>query len=288
MPTLPTISRQFKHKSIAEVQSYWDARPCNIRHSAKPVGTKEYFDEVEAKKYFVEPHIPEFADFTAWQNRKVLEIGCGIGTATVGFARAGATVCAVDLSKNSVQITQQRAVIYGTEDKITCYQGDAEKLDQVIPPDQYDLIYSFGVIHHSPHPEKILQQAARFLKPGGTLKVMVYHQRSWKVLWILLSIGKGRFWRLPELRAQHSEAQTGCPITYAYTKKQARELVEHAGFHVTSITIDHIFPYRIPDYVQHRYIKEWYFRWIPAPVFRALEKKLGWHMCITATKPDAS
>lgn len=281
---MPSLSDQLRHKPISSVEAYWNARPCNIRHSQKPIGTKEYFDEVEAKKYFVEPHIPAFADFSAGKDRRVLEIGCGIGTATISFAKAGATVTAIDLSHKSVQITQQRATIYGLANKVTCYHGDAENLDQVIPPDQYDLVYSFGVIHHSPHPDKILQHAARFLKPGGTLKIMIYHRHAWKVLWILLSTGKGRFWRLAELIAEHSEAQTGCPISYTYTKQQARELIEQAGLVVTDVTVEHIFPYRIADYIQHRYVKEWYFRLIPTPLFHALEKKFGWHVCITATK----
>jgi hypothetical protein len=67
---------------------FWNARPCNIWH--KPVGTREYFDEVEQRKHFVEPHIPEFAQFDYWAGKRVLEVGCGVGTAAVNFARAGA------------------------------------------------------------------------------------------------------------------------------------------------------------------------------------------------------
>ena len=77
---------------IDQVRAYWSRRPCNIRHSTKPVGTREYFDEVEARKYFVEPHIPAFADFEHWRGKKVLEIGCGIGTDSINFARAGADI----------------------------------------------------------------------------------------------------------------------------------------------------------------------------------------------------
>ena len=72
--------------TIDDVKKYWDDRPCNVRHSSKEIGTKEYFDEVERKRYTAEPHIPLFADFPAWKGKKVLEIGCGLGTEGINFA----------------------------------------------------------------------------------------------------------------------------------------------------------------------------------------------------------
>ncbi len=272
----------FEQVSVEHVQAYWDARPCNLRHSDQPIGSRSYFDEVEARKYFVEPHIPAFAEFPRWRGKKVLEVGCGIGTDTINFARHGADVTAVDLSEKSLEIARERANVLGLSDRITFVLANAEKLSTVVPVEPFDLVYSFGVIHHSPHPGDILNELRHFLSPGGTLKIMVYHRRSWKVLWILLSYGRGKFWNLEEIVARHSEAQTGCPVTYTYSRDQGRRLIEAAGFRVTDLRIDHIFPYRIADYVRYRYVREWYFRWMPESWFRACERQFGWHLLISA------
>ena len=111
---------------------------------------------------------------------------------------------------------------------------------------------------------------------------MVYHRHSWKVAWIVLGAGRGRFWRMDQLVAQYSEAQTGCPVTYIYSRDEGRRLVELQGFRARDIHADHVFPYRIPDYVEYRYVKEWYFRWMPASLFRRFERMFGWHLLITA------
>jgi 2-polyprenyl-3-methyl-5-hydroxy-6-metoxy-1,4-benzoquinol methylase len=272
----------FNDVTIDRVAGYWNARPCNIRHSPRPIGTREYFDEVEARKYLVESHIPRFAEFPRWNGKKVLEIGCGIGTDTVNFARAGAAVTAVDLSEKSLQVARDRVGIFGLADRVQFFQGSAEELSSFVPREPYDLIYSFGVIHHTPHPERVIDQMRAYAKTGTTIKIMVYNRRSWKVLGILLGYGHGQFWKLDELIARNSEAQTGCPVTYTYTPNQGRALLETAGFRVTDIAIDHIFPYRIRDYIAYRYVKEWYFRWMPAPLFRWMERHWGWHLCITA------
>jgi 2-polyprenyl-3-methyl-5-hydroxy-6-metoxy-1,4-benzoquinol methylase len=275
-------TRIFERVPIGQVEEYWDRRPCNIRHSTKPPGSREYFDEVEQRKYFVEPHIPGFAEFPRWRDKRVLEIGCGIGTDTMNFARQGASVTAVDLSEKSLEMARKRAAVYDLKDRIRFCHCSAEQLERVVPSEPFDLIYSFGVIHHTPHPERVLEQLRNYVRPGSTVKIMVYNRYSWKVFWILMTYGKCQFWRLSELVARYSEAETGCPVTYSYSKGELRSLMERSAFHVNQIRAEHIFPYRIQEYIQYRYVREWYFRWLPDRVFQALERMLGWHLCVTA------
>lgn len=283
MRTMTGIRRpeRFATVPLEAVRDYWNRRPCNVRHSPSPVGTREYFDEVEARRYFVEPHILRFAEFPRWSGKRVLEIGCGIGTDTIRFARAGAHVTAVDLSTESVALAQQRARLLGLEDRITFYVADAERLTEVVPAEPYDLIYSFGVIHHTPHPQRVIDGIREcYVHDDSVLKVMLYHRRSWKVFRVLATEGKGAFWKLDELVARNSEAQTGCPVTYTYTRREAERLLR--GFDVTDADVDFIFPYRVSDYIEYQYVKGWPFRAMPAAVFRSLERVAGWHLCLTA------
>jgi hypothetical protein len=130
----------------------------------------------------------------------------------------------------------------------------------------------------------VLEQLRQYAGPETTVKIMVYHRRSFKVGAILLTEGKGRFWKLEELVARNSEAQTGCPVTYTYTRAEGRELLERHGFRVTDVAVEHIFPYRIPDYVKYQHVRNWPFRWMPEGMFRALERTFGWHLLLTAAK----
>jgi ubiquinone/menaquinone biosynthesis C-methylase UbiE len=274
----------FSDTSIDRVREYWNNRPCNLRHSPEPVGTRAYFDQVEARKYFVEPHIPGFAEHARWAGKRVLEVGCGLGTDTINFARAGAQVTAVDLSTASLELARKRAEVFGLQNRIRFIEANAERLAEFVNPEPYDLVYSFGVIHHTPHPERALQEIRRhFTGPNTTLKMMVYYKWSWKVFAILFKEAHGAFWRLDDAVARNSEAQTGCPVTYTYTKKSLRHWLENTGFVVEEMFVDHIFPYRVPDYVKYHYVKGFPFNVLPHTVTRALERRLGWHLCVTAT-----
>ena len=263
--------------SLQEVKEYWDRRPCNIRHSPKAIGSRDYFDEVESRKYFIEPHIPDFADFPRWRGKDVLEIGCGIGTDSVNFVRNGANLTIVELSSESLAITKKRLELEHLRANLV--NGNAEELNELLPPvKKFDLIYSFGVIHHTPHPERVVEAITKRLKPDGELRIMLYARHSWKVLWIYARYGWREPWNWRKLIAKYSEAQIGSPVSYVYSGREARNLLHE--FKIVSMSKDHIFPYRISDYVQYRYVKNWYFRWMPKEWFRWLERCLGWHLLI--------
>jgi len=271
--------------SIRAVENYWNERPCNIRHSPKPVGSREYFDEVEARKYFVEPHIPAFADFERWRGKRVLEIGCGIGTDSINFARHGADLTIVELSQSSLDLTKQRFEVFDLHARFI--QGNAEELDELIPPgEKFDLIYSFGVIHHSPGPRRIVQTLPRLMQNDSELRLMIYNRLSWKVLWIYMRYGLENLGHLRSLIARYSEAQTGCPLTYVYSDQEARELL--VGFEVQDMWNDHIFPYQIEPYKRYEYKKTWYFRYMPNGMFNWLAHLAGWHKMIIARRAPSS
>ena len=259
--------RESETTTIESVKSYWNARPCNIRHSPKPLGSKEYFDEVERRKYFVEPHIPAFAEFDAWKGKRVLEVGCGIGTDTINFARAGATVTAVDLSNTSLKLANQRAEVFGFKDQISFFQGNVENLLSCIPIQPFDLVYSFGVLHHTPNPEKAIEQIKPFMSPSSEFRLMVYAKNSWKNFMI-------------EAGMDQPEAQRGCPIVHTYDFQEVRELLQ--GFQISDIRQTHIFPYVIDKYVQYEYEIVPWFASMPKSMFTTLEKHLGWHLLIKA------
>jgi 2-polyprenyl-3-methyl-5-hydroxy-6-metoxy-1,4-benzoquinol methylase len=125
--------------------------------------TNGYTWQVKRRKYFVEYHIPEFAEFAKWRGKRVLEIGGGICTTASSFAEAGANITIVELSPKSMELCQLRFKALGLYDQARFYVGNAENLSSVVPIENYDLIWSFGVIHHSPNPESIVAQIRQVL-----------------------------------------------------------------------------------------------------------------------------
>lgn len=253
--------------TLKEVQDFWNTRPCNLRHSNAPVGTKQYFDEVEERKYFVEPHIPAFADFPNWVGKRVLEIGCGMGTDATNFARNGAIYTGVELSSESLNLAKQRFEVFGLSGRFI--EGNAEEIGQLLRGETFDLIYSFGVLHHTPSIENALKSIYTLMHSESVFKMMVYAENSWKSAMISAGLDQ-------------PEAQYGCPIANTYTKREITAVLHKLGFSVESIQQDHIFPYVVEEYKKYNYVREPWFQNMPQEVFRAIERELGWHLLITS------
>lgn len=251
--------------SIETVANYWNSQPCNLKHSDKLVGTEEYFDEVERRRRMVEPHSESFAEFDKWKGRRVLEIGTGIGSDSVRFAQAEADYTGVEISKKSLDLTSQRFAVYGLSGRF--FLWNAENLNRLLPGEKFDLVYSWGVIHHTPNPQAVVDSVMEFLLPDSEFRLMLYAANSWKA--IMIGSGLDQF-----------EAKDGCPVARTFTRSEAELLLKR--YQIISLEQDHIFPYVVEDYVQYRYIKQPWFQVMPGKMFRALERSLGWHLLIKA------
>jgi SAM-dependent methyltransferase len=254
--------------SIEAVEEFWDNQPCNIFHSNKELGSVEYFNEVERRKYFVEPHIPQFAQFDNWENKDVLEIGCGIGTDGVNFARSGARYVGVELSGESLKIAKMRFKVFGLNGEL--FKANVENLTKLIERKmRFDLVYSFGVLHHTPNIGLALSNIRSLCHSESTFRFMVYARNSWKSAMINAGLDQ-------------PEAQHGCPIANLYTHDEIDSILNRTGFKLRKIEQAHIFPYDIKNYRNYRYVKLPWFESMPSEVFSALEDKFGWHLLIDA------
>jgi len=273
--------RVMGENTFDRIREFWDRKPCNVANSAAAKGTIEYYDDLNRHRYFVEPHIPGFAKFPFWGEASilgkanVLDVGCGLGTDTISFAKEGACVTAVDISPHSLELAMKGVELYGLGDRVEFYEVNIEEMSQKVPVKSYDLIYSFGVLHHTPNPRKAVEEMIKYANRLTVFKIMLYHRYSWKRLWGFL-----KYRTLDP--ARYSESQLDSPITDVYSKREARKLLK--GLKILDMKVNFIFPYKISEYKDHRYVKEWYFRYMPNFLFRILEKIFGWHLLISAVK----
>ena len=289
-------------EQIDDVRLFWDANPCGSTLSDL-VERRAYFDDHERMRYSLEPHIPEVARFAAYSGKDVLEIGCGIGCDGLQFARADARYVGVDLTPNGAGITKERLQIYGLPGETYVVDAEALPFDDA----SFDHVYSFGVIHHSPRTERIVDQIFRMLRPGGTVCVMVYNRSSinyyieimflrklfrlllWpafmpRLLAALLGFNREKLERHRALmleRPRMTKEQwvsmntdgPDCPLAKVYNESEARALF--AGFA------------EVRTEVRHFDRAHWSFlgKLMPDAFVRWLGKRWGWHRMVYARKP---
>jgi ubiquinone/menaquinone biosynthesis C-methylase UbiE len=158
-----------------EVHNFWNKQSCGTQFSDKEKYSKEFFEEIELDRYTKEPEILSFADFKSGKDKKVLEVGVGAATDFLQWAKNGAELYGIDLTPEAVAYAEHRLKLYNLAAK-EIKVSDAENLP--FQDDFFDIVYSWGVIHHSPDTPKALSEIIRVLKPGGKAKLMVYNRKS--------------------------------------------------------------------------------------------------------------
>lgn len=200
------------------VYEFWNAAACG-EALLLPGTDAEGYAAQRRERYRLEPFIPAFANFRHWRGARVLEIGVGLGADHESFAAAGSELYGIDLTERAIEHTRARLAHAGL--RSTLAVGDAEALPY--PDGFFDLVYSWGVLHHSPSPERALDEVWRVLRPGGTAKLMLYHRPSVVgfMLWTRYALLRARPWTpLEQIYAEHLES----PGTRAYGAEQARAL----------------------------------------------------------------
>ena len=201
-----------------DVHDFWNAASCGESLYLDPAAADRY-EQQARMRYELEPYIPGFAGFAESAGKRVLEIGVGLGADHQRFAAAGAILSGIDLTERAVAHTKQRLTSLGLSSNIAV--GDAENLP--FPDDSFDVVYSWGVLHHSPDTPRAIDEVYRVLAPGGVARIMIYH--TWSMiglmLWIRYGLLRLRPWRsLKSLYAEHLES----PGTKAYSIAEAKQL----------------------------------------------------------------
>jgi SAM-dependent methyltransferase len=198
-----------------EVRKFWNAEPCGSRY----LGDLADFEAHAHARYQLEPYIPDFAQFANSKGLRVLEIGVGMGADYLEWLKAGAHAYGVDLSAISIERARRRCELAGFQPDLRV--ADAEHLP--FPENTFDVVYSYGVMHHSPDTAQCIREARRVLKPGGEARIMVYHHPSitGMMLWLRYGIFRKS---LRDTVYQHLES----PGTKTYTHSEALSLM--SGF----------------------------------------------------------
>lgn len=273
--------------SKSTVAEHWQAEPCGTRGHATGENEGEGegeagldFDRIERDRYAAEPHIPGFARFASARGLEVLEVGVGAGTDFVQWARAGARATGVDLTPAAVALTRRRLEQEGLPGHVV--QADAEALP--FAEASFDIVYSYGVLHHTPDVRAAIAEVHRVLKPGGVARLMLYGLPSWTgwMLWAVHGAARGQPWRSPkQIIAEHLES----PGTQAFAETEARQLL--AAFERVQIDRALLAGDLLLQPPSQRYRSAWHaWAWAlyPRGWVRAFGQRFGFGLLIEAIK----
>jgi ubiquinone/menaquinone biosynthesis C-methylase UbiE len=257
-----------------EVANFWNAEPCGTRY----LDDKSEFEAHARARYELEPHIHDFADFSSARGLRVLEIGVGMGADYEQWLKAGAIATGVDLSAVSLDRCSRRCELAGLVPDLRL--ADAENLP--FAANSFAMVYSYGVMHHSPNPAKCISEAWRVLTPGGEACIMLYHHVSLTGIMLWLRFG---LWRGQSIR-QCVYENLESPGTKTFTRSEAFELMRD----FENVSIDQVFS--PGDLLLHepsaRFSGRFYrviWKLFPRALIRQIGKRWGLFLLIRGKKP---
>ena len=270
------------------VRSHWNKHPCGTGYAQTTHNDTIDLKKMEEVRYRLEPYILGLADFDSGRGKKVLEIGVGGGVDFQSWVRAGAHATGIDLTPAGVELARKRLTASGfAQESYALRVGDAENLE--FEDNSFDIVYSFGVLHHSPDTVRAIQEVYRVLARGGVFRGMVYHVPSivgW-MLWVRYGLLTGRIFKTPRQAIyEHLES----PGTKAYGVKEMYGMLERAGFVDVRVwpllgAGDLLLTRRSDKYQSVIYALLWklYPRWL----IRLLGDRFGLGLMIVAQKSQA-
>lgn len=205
-----------------KITEYWDVQPPHKGCEEFPKGSLEWYRSISEHRYRVVPYMKEYVGFESYAGKKVLEIGCGAGTDLCEFARSRALVTGIDITDSALSLARERLAVEGLAGAVVKYDGRRLPFDG----NSFDLVYSWGVLHHSPYMGEIYAEAHRVLVKGGELKLMLYHRKSllyyYSILYLRM-VQQGMVEGRDELLSAFSEFRSGCPFTQVLSPAEIQE-----------------------------------------------------------------
>ena len=262
-----------------EAMRLWGADPCGGDVGESAEGSSEFFRDVDRDRYVAyAPWLPAAAGFDRFRGRRLLEIGCGMGTDLASFARGGAEVHAVDLTPRHLAIARQRMINDGRRVKLV--RSDGEVLP--FPDDTFDVVYSFGVLHHTPGTETAIEEVRRVLKPGGSAVVGLYHRNSafyWLNTIVVSGLLHGRLltsgYRRLVADIERHDHTDALPLVKVYSRRDMRRLFRR--FRSVETEVHHL------ELSHFSYLAR-LVRLLPDAWFRRASNRLGWYVFAKARK----
>lgn len=267
-----------------QVREHWEAETCGTRYG-DGADRLAWFREIARSRYELEPYIPAFAGFPQAKGKTVLEIGVGAGSDFLEWCRNANHATGVDLTEAGIGLTRERLTLEGVaESRFSLRTADAEALP--FADDLFDIVYSWGVLHHTPRTEQAYSEVLRVLRPGGQMRTMIYQAPSWTALMLYLAHGlakgqpglglKGAMYR-------HLES----PGTKSYSVAEAKALVEDVGFSDIRVST-RLGPGDLLLIKPSEQYQTWPYRLVwrlwPRPVIRLLGDRFGLYLLIEASK----